>query len=261
MEKEYIENITFVTCYVKIYKNEPYQYKNAEWRTIHFESIAKTGVNICLYIDETTKPFLQYLESYPNVRLLELSTTFRETPIGSLFYKPNIVQPDIRHYEKDTIDYMALMNSKMEFISDTINKNPFKSELFAWFDFSMAYLFKEPETTMVHLKTLSQQKFIKKFAAFPGCYTEKIQSYKEITESINWRFCGSFFIGDKESLIELYNLYLEYTPKFIDETNMAVWELNMWAYFESYANWDVIWYSSDHNDILLNIPAHILFKE
>ena len=261
MSREYIENVTFVTSYVKIYENEPYDYKNGEWRTRHFESIAKTGVNICLYIDETTRPFLKDLESYSNIKLLELPTSFRESPIGKLFYKPNIIQPDIRHYQKDTIDYMALMNTKMEFIEDTMTKNPFQSEIFAWFDFSMAYLFRDPDTTLNNLKALSDRKFVKKFAAFPGCYMSKIQSYKEITDSINWRFCGSFFIGDKESLNNLYNLYLEHTPKFIEETNMAVWELNMWAYFESYANWDVLWYLSDHNDTIINVPECIFFKQ
>ena len=92
----------------------------------------------------------------------------------------------------------------------------------------------------------------RKSVIFPGCW-EKISSnyYTSIKDNISWRFCGTFFIGDMHSILEMYQYYIEHLPRFINETNKLVWEVNIWAWLEANTLWKPEWYSSDHNDRLI----------
>jgi hypothetical protein len=43
-----------------------------------------------------------------------------------------------------------------------------------------------------------------------------------LSDEVNWRFSGGFFIGDKHSLIDMWKIYKSYFKKFISETNKIV---------------------------------------
>jgi len=88
--------------------------------------------------------------------------------------------------------------------------------------------------------------------AFPGCW-EKIPSnyYIMVKDHISWRFCGTFFMGDSQSILEMYDYYVEHFPRFTNETNKLVWEVNIWAWLEANTLWKPQWYASDHNDRLI----------
>ena len=78
-----------------------------------------------------------------------------------------------------------------------------------------------------------------------------------IKNNICWRFCGGFFIGDKESLIDFYNLSFNNYSEFLIATKTFLWEVNYWAWLESYKNFSPIWFSGDHNDSIINIPSDL----
>lgn len=87
---------------------------------------------------------------------------------------------------------------------------------------------------------------------FPGCWGKITPNYYlTIKDNISWRFCGTFFLGDKESILEMYQFYIEHYPRFIKETNKLTWEINIWAWLEANTLWAPQWYSSDHNDRLI----------
>jgi hypothetical protein len=51
--------------------------------------------------------------------------------------------PENRSQMKDTREYMALMNSKVEFMKDAVLRDPYGTTHFAWLDFSVNYTFKD----------------------------------------------------------------------------------------------------------------------
>ena len=62
-------------------------------------------------------------------------------------------------------------------------------------------------------------------------------------------------MGDKQSILDFYDLYVEHAPRFFKETGKLVWEVNIWAWLESNTLWKPTWYLADHNDtMLVNIP-------
>lgn len=246
-------NITFVTCFFQIYEKEPIEFKNFEWRLEHFESIAQLGLNICVYGNDKSLCLLEdRLAKYPHVKLLQLETPYEETFIHKLCYSEelNLATKNI----KDTKEYLTLMHSKIEFVHDAIHKNPFGSDIFAWMDFSMAYLFKNKEETLKKLQDLPNRHFPEMFLWVPGCWSKFICLQ---LHNVNWRFCGTFFIGDKESIQNFYELYQKHFPIFLHDYKTLTWEVNFWTWLEKYANWSVQWYSSNHDDLLLALPTEI----
>jgi len=252
--------VTFVSCFVKIYQQEPFEYKNMLWRIEQFEYIANLDVDICIYGDETTTPYLEVLQQkYPNVRLLEMTIPYKETVLHKLCYTPGLSYPERRLDTKDNQEYMGLMNAKMEFVRDAIEKNPFESQTFAWMDFSMAYIFKNKETTLPLLEKLAKKAYNAPFMAIPGCWQPiSPNDNGALTTAIHWRFCGTFFMGDARTLMDFYRIYVEHYPRCIEDTQKWLWEVNVWAWLEANTEWSPRWYLADHNDrIISELPESL----
>jgi hypothetical protein len=258
-----LSGITFVTCYVHIYENEPFQHKNVPWRIEQFEFIADLGVNICVYGDSITMPYLEEsCAKFSNVKIMSLDTPYNETLIYKECVREGLELPERRYPAKDTVEYMTLMNSKIEYVYDALKKNPWNSRIFSWIDFSMAYVFGNKGESLPYLKRLSERNFIEKFFAVPGCWQPiPPNNCSAIVNNIHWRFCGTFFMADIESMKRFYEIYHEYFPIFIREQNKLVWEVNIWAYLEANTDWNPNWYDSDHNDRIIRMPESFFVPE
>jgi hypothetical protein len=145
------------------------------------------------------------------------------------------------------------MNAKIEFVKIAIDMNPFESDHFAWIDFSICHVLKNTESSLKYLHMVSQSALKTPLLLFPGCWTKGMGA-ENIHDKVNWRFCGGFFIGDKESLKEFYSLYRESFPRYLNETKKLVWEVNVWHKLE-FDGWKCTWFQADHNDSIIRIPS------
>lgn len=261
---------TFVTVFMNIYpKDDPYAGKDIRWRFDRFFKLVETGIQICVYVDETGEELLQQcVELFPNtIRIMRVMNIY-DTRIHKLCEQYDTIDlPQCRNKPKDTYEYMVLMNSKIEFMYDTIQKNPWNSTHFAWIDFNIAHVFKNIPETQEYIKLIGNSRLTREFLLIPGCWysllpdssDEDIQ--KSVLDSIHWRFCGGFFIGDSKSIIQFYDLYQEYFPCFLFEYRQLTWEVNFWAWLEwkmgrgdTVTNWNPIWFLADHDDSIVRIP-------
>lgn len=266
-------NVTFVTAFIKIY-DTPILDRDIEWRFNQFTKIAKSGIPICVFTSpEYIDTFTKYVESSTttNIRIMP-AISIQDTFVYSCFQKSGILAkgyylPHNRNCEKDTIEYLLLMNAKTEFMQKAIAANPWKTTHFSWIDFNIAYIFDNSkiESTIMFLKILAQRTLEAKFLAIPGCW-RKMEVYnqnnKSITEMIHWRFCGGFCLGDIDSILEMDKLYHKHFFGFLDTYNKLVWEVNFWAYIEAqYNTFTPIWYVADHNDTMItNFPVSLFGK-
>jgi hypothetical protein len=252
-------NVTFVTSYFKIYDEEYDMSKTFGKRLELFLKLVSTGIYICIFTSpEFEEIFLEIQCKYENVKIINIycktelkfsKKNFPETEICQL--------PERRSHIKDIEYYMYLMNSKIDFVKEVIDINPFSSKYFCWFDFSLPYIFKNIDKTIEKFKYISQRNYIDSFLTIPGCWNWKVTDKNFIKNNICWRFCGGFFMGDKDSLIDFYNLSFNNFGEFLTQTKTFLWEVNYWAWLESVKNFNPIWYSSDHNDSIINIPQHL----
>lgn len=249
-------NITFVTSYIKIYDEEYDTSKTFQKRLDLFLKIVETGINICVFTSfEFKEIFENICIKYNNVKLLNI-LSIEELQFSNL--NTSILElPERRSYIKDKVNYMYLMHAKIEFVKKAIDINPFSTKYFAWFDFSLPYVFKNIDESIEKMKQLSYHNYIDSFITMPGCWNYKVNNIDIFKNSICWRFCGGFFLGDKENLINFYNLSIEHFNTFLTQTDTLVWEVNYWAWLESNANFNPIWYPADHNDSIIAISNHL----
>ena len=144
------------------------------------------------------------------------------------------------------------MNSKIEFVHDAMEKNPFNTEQFAWIDFGIMYITKDEEKVLNHLKTISNTE-LNSDLLFPVCWNLDVSKINVpfIFERIHWRFCGGFFIGKKEALKDFYSKSMTMVRKIVTEKKCLLWEVNFWALLELIDDWKPTVYYADHNDSML----------
>jgi hypothetical protein len=248
--------LTYVSCFVNINCKEPH--KTHQWRMDNFTHIAKTGVPIVLYVDKEIKEVYQKeWQSFNNVVLRDVDYSKSWTYKVCSLYKNNL--PASRNMVKDSFLFLCLMNMKVEFVVNAVNENPFDTNHFAWIDFNLSHIFKQKTATSNYMQFLTTCKWAPRFIANPGCW-ERGQGIENIVDHINWRFCGGFMIGDGQSFIELFDLYLEHFTIFMHRFRHITWEVNFWAWLEVNASWSIVWFKADHDDSIVRIPSHLFSR-
>ena len=248
--------LTYVSCFVNINCKEPH--KTHQWRMDNFIHIARTGVPVVLYVDDEIKAaYKDTWNQYPNVVLRDVDYSKSWTYKVCSLYKDNL--PAFRNMVKDSFLFLCLMNMKIEFIVNAVNENPFNTNHFAWIDFNLSHIFKQKKATCEYMKFMTTCKWNPRFIANPGCW-ERGQGMENIVDNINWRFCGGFMIGDGQSFIELFDLYLEHFTVFTHRFRHLTWEVNFWAWLEINAKWEITWFKADHDDSIVRVPSHLFSR-
>ena len=249
--------VTFVTSFFNIYETDYDAKKTIPWRVERFEEMARTGINICVY---TSPDYAKYIdtEKYPNVILMDATAGYTASELWIAEQSVDCLLPNVRNETKDTAGYLTVINSKTQFMSDTVRKNPFDTTHFAWVDFNLSHVLFNGEPSLRYLKDLEQRTFKPKMFAIPGCWDHTYNNVHtgHVTDCIFWRFCGGFFIGDAESIVKFDNLYKTKYPEFVNAYRKLVWEVNFWAWLEVNSDWAPEWYAAGHDDtILTNLSA------
>jgi len=262
--------VTFVTAYMNIYPNNRLGSRDMIWRFEQFAKIAQTGIQLCVYVDESSVSLLdQFMVTYPNVRRMRVFKNITDTWVYQQWRPYRNMHagtthqglPRHRNVQKDTLEYMTLMHTKMECMMDAMKVNPWNSTHFAWIDFNVAHVFRDVAGSQAQLRAMASNVWKRTFLAIPGCW-QPLPSPMDagaitgIIHAIHWRFCGGFFLGDIGTMAEFCRLYTTWFPKFLAEYNQMTWEVNFWAWMESKIdNWTPNWYAADHNDSILEVPA------
>ena len=273
-------SITFVSAFIDL-NEERVKDRTHETRIKLFKQLADSGISICLYVSSTYENIGKELENeYTNVKLMPI-INLEDLKTYKLIKSFNPDLPKNRCHYKDTLNYMILQNAKSEYVYNAILINPYNTEHFAWIDFSICHVLSDTniittETTdtvtitnkiLDKLYTFSNSKIKLNTVLFPSCFSkEKSKYYIDILSShIVWRFCGGFFVGNKDSLVNMYFLMLLELPNFIkninsvssntDSTAIISWEVNVWMWLEQKCNWLIDSYQADHNSSMLEVPT------
>lgn len=251
---------TFVTAYLNLYDDKPFDKRTLEWRLSKFCDIVKTGIALCIYVSiEYVSIMNEIANEYPNVKIMEV-VNLKDTWVSKVCAENTFTLPMSRNSIKDSDAYLICMNSKLDFMNDAIEKNPWSSTHFAWIDFSITYCFHHIPRSMEHLHFYSKCKFNDKFLTIPGCWGKwNAERHQHHLDNIHWRFCGGFFIGDKDSIVEMYRLHRAHFDRFLKENGKLLWEVNFWAWLEYVCpEWKPTWFCADHNDSMICISPDFI---
>jgi hypothetical protein len=210
-----------------------------------FLRLANTGVPIVLFLDKRTG-----WTTFPkNVTIVDAHLA--DTWVGQTVYT-DVLLPVIRSIA-DTREYMMIQNSKTEFVFRASQINPWNTDWFAWIDFGIGHVFKDPKNTFERIRTLAPPEGPCIRAAGIWRHTPE-----EIFHGVCWRFAGGFFLIHGSLTANFHDAVkasiLRNAPRF-------AWEVNIWADVER-NGLDLGWFQSDHNDTIipsnevLHLPNH-----
>lgn len=229
-----------VTCYYDIY-NKPHKFVEYVWL---FYDLGISGIPMIIF---TEPSLVNKFKIFPNVTVLGVPLEEFELYNIAMNFKGEL--PIYRTVEKDTKEFFALMNIKIECIKKA--SALYKNKTFIWIDFGILKIVKNKEVFLEKLKEVNEMEVSK--MTIPGCWEV---GHAFTTDQIHWRFCGGFFIIPEHYIETFYGHSKNVLTDFCKMTMYKLtWETNIWSIIEtcSEAN-NIVWYFADHNDsILLNI--------
>ena len=275
-----ITTTTFVTAFIDVYGDAPFDHRNVEWRYTHFRTLAESGIPLCVYVDPTTHGRMTALATeFPNIYVMPPRTlqqtwahhiyTHLQTAAGG---NTGIRPPAGAHPVKDTVDYLLLMHAKIEFVHNAIVLNPWNTDHFAWIDFSLPFLFRDVEACRTQLQRIAHIHYPpytvslgqRKCMYMCGCRGYSDADVAQLTinpplDRAHWRFFGGIFVGHRTALVEFHDLCRDQFPRLLESYQTLVWEINYWAWLESIASvesvtptWSAVRYTAEHNDTILS---------
>jgi hypothetical protein len=255
---------TFVTFLIDLSEPETKKGQRDPSRAIeYFVKLASTGINIHAFISSIYIALLpEEVLQAPTVHV-SVVAAWKDTPAHTIYslreqWQKQPFSPTPLH---DTPRFMALQLSKTEYVASAIGSNVFGASHFAWIDFSIAHVFAPStmEETLQFLVMLGDTKLIPKFLAMPGCSSA---SSNLNLNHICWRFCGGFFIGDRDSVLAFADKARALLATFVAAHDQLVWEVSFWAWLEAHHDFNPTWYKADHTDsIVTAFPRRLFWVE
>jgi hypothetical protein len=233
-----MSTITFVTAFYSSPTDEIIE---------NFRKLAKTGIQLCVYNENCN-----VLPESNNVKIMRpLDTSISEIC--------KTVEYNLPSSTNANEDYFIFLNSKCDYIENTIKTNPWNSTHFAWIDFNIFSILKNEAESKEYLKTLSLRTLCPSFLAIAGWFKTKseIYDFNGNLDSVRWRFLDKFFIGDKDSLLEMAELTKLYFPKFLRTYRVLTWEVNFWNWLETVVGWSPTWYYALFDDSIIKLPSRL----
>ena len=229
-----------VTSFYEIYGKPERIPQYFKW----FDPLGHSGLSMIVFTEEE---FVHLFTDYPStVRVIVLPLHSLELYQIGMKYDRDL--PSHRSPEKDTKEFLSLMNTKIEFLKCAAEHST--DDTLLWIDFGIFKILKKPEECIATLRELSTLSF--RSIVIPGCKSPSVCS----CDSVNWRFCGGFLIMPRIHLHTFYGHSKNVLSSFCDDRQYKLtWEVNIWSVIEQCTNRENIhWYYAGHEDtIILNI--------
>ena len=262
----------------------------------HLYFLADIRCPLILFVDKTfpseIRDFIR--KTYPDVFVSNLGEiTF---PWNSSFFleTAGIQLPSSRNIDKDTLEHMWNMHSKVYCLEKALDIYPHNPFSFLWIDYDISDICKRPvQTFLYELSVNPYLNFpVTDQMIIPGCWSkisadtfllsskddnnnnnnndnvkkEKTEKTISFLNNISWRFCGNVLWGNPLAIRKFRKLYDKYFRGFLRNNGVLTWEVNFWAYLETVLSdtdteldkWNPIWYHADHNDSLFHIPSEFI---
>ena len=184
---------------------------------------------------------------HPRVRDANVRRVLR-VPIGELAIYNEIVGsrpalPPFRNADKDTLEYLALMNTKVEFLARAL---PYADGDLMWLDAGVNKVFRHPGPTYDRLQRLAHDP--RYDVVVGGCHQDAY-SREQLAESVRWNFLGGFIMLKRAFVAEFMERNLASIRRFLAR-GAITWEVNVWIDVFQAAHVNALWYRADHDDSL-----------
>ena len=228
-------SVTYVSALYDIYASLE---KRTQYAAL-LNELTSCGVPFVCFCDAVYTPLIT---ERPNLVIIE--KPLREFYLYWLCSKPGLVLAANRNLMKDTQDYMALMNTKPEFLMAALPH--VTTTHVAWIDAGALKLVQNRVAVLQKLVSMTPKTTA---IQIPGCW----QLSEVPRNAVSWRFAGTFLVAAKESITTFYEK-ARWVLEIIVSEHRLVWEVNTWAHMEHMVADLFEWYLSGHDDSLFAVP-------
>ncbi len=224
-----------------------------------FQNFVGSDLRLIVFIDHRLyEIFNNIVSSDKNIGVV--SFNFADSNTRKITEKfDNLSLPNHRTEKHDTQKFMEIMNAKTEFVKRGIElfDDPSISS-YAWIDFNIFHVINDKTACIETLKKIGNSDIKDEHGiVIPGCWPPGY-GMDIITDAVNWRFCGGFFVGSKKSIVDFAEKNFEAYEYFLGKVNKIVWEVNTWHYLEYMHKVKFSWFEADHNDSIVKVPSRYL---
>ncbi len=203
---------------------------------IEFQRLVKACSSLIVWCDRDP-PF----PLPPHVQILNAPL---ESFASYILSSSPVALPHHRTPEKDTQEFMALMNTKVEMVWRAL---PYvKTPHVAWIDAGIFKIVKDTQRVAVAFQHHNQVVWPDR-VCIPGCWKDK---RVDLYQQVSWRFCGGFFVAPTSLIPLFYEKISRLLETWIAAGHLA-WEVNVWADLETKEPKLFAWWSADHNESML----------
>jgi hypothetical protein len=249
-------SLLFVTVICDLYRDRDYStvpQTNAwseSWLTINFrltqlKRLIDANIPLLIFAEDNIIPDDWTIPE--STKIISFSFDNIETYQKILKCSPQL--PTYINTVKDTLEYFALMNSKVEFISLAQELFP-NYEIYCWIDSGIFKMIRDISTAYSNLTNMQNLCLDRPFLSPAGDLTGL--TVVSLTDDIWWRFLGSIFFLKCEYI----NVFKNECDKILDSLlaiDKIVWEVNIWTMLEYDKSKLFSTYPADHNDSILDI--------
>lgn len=242
-----MQNLLYVSALLDLNEDRS-AYRPLEKSFDLFKPILNSSIKMICFVSKNIKDFFTSTSASNNIEFIQIELEDLDTYKLVKSFQTSL--PLERNEVKDTLNFLILMNSKTEFVKRAMTMANYSN--YAWLDFNICHVFKDIEGSIKYLEKIQlSSKLDEKILKFPGCWPKGYKMDQSIYNSINWRFCGGFFIGDRKSL---ENFITVFDKAFFEilSSGKIMWETNVWAYLEFFTPFlDIEWFKGDHDDSII----------
>ena len=185
----------------------------------------------------------------PTVHIISHTLTEFHTYVRCL--AANARLPKSRNASKDTAEFMALMNTKVEMVWRAIPYIPAETTHIAWIDAGIWKIVNDPVRGAKAFVAHPTAAWPTAKIALAGCLPAPVAPS---SDAICWRFCGGFLVIPTSLVAPFYKAVEAMLEAWLTAGHLA-WEVNIWAALEWKETAWFAWWGGDHNATMLEAPA------
>jgi glycosyltransferase involved in cell wall biosynthesis len=232
--------VQYVTSFYKVDS-----FATTEMLFANFRPFLNAKFKIIVFTDD--KDFPPEFADHPNMSVFFLP---RENLRAFKFENPAL--PEYRNKEKDSKEFLSLMNAKPELLM--LASKLVQADAYVWFDLGILKVSKFHERFVERMGRFPESVALyPNKILFPSCYGRDKVNFGNMYTFPIWRFCGGILIIPAPLVDEFYELHTQQLEK-CKSMNALTWEVNLFAGCEVEKPDLFHGYFADHNDSMVDSP-------